>query len=265
MLTPFQTNPDGRCTAGWYREGKSGGPTIIAIHGIHGCADNWSHIAELMPPAWTFIALDLRGHGKSSRRGPYDVRAYAEDVLSVATAFRARDLHMVGTSFGGSIACVVAAENPAWVRSLVAVGSARVTGGGRDADTVVDDLHRYGVNRFFAFTTQRYTLTPTAPPHMVETIAATAADRDPGTVEAVFRAAWGTDIGPIARRVRCPSLVLNGELDLTCPPAAGAQLAAALGVQPHVVGGVGHLAVYEHPEAIAAPVVQHIRSAEEDR
>jgi pimeloyl-ACP methyl ester carboxylesterase len=99
----------------------------------------------------------------------------------------------------------------------------------------------------------------------VAAIAAASAARDADTVEAVFRGAWGTDIGALAHAVRCPALVLNGALDLTCPPAAGAELAAALGVTPQVVSGVGHLAIYEHPQAIAELLIRHISRTEDDR
>lgn len=265
-IRPFRVAIDGRATSGWQRNGEPGAPVVVLVHGLHGHSNQWLDLTQFLPASWTLIAFDLRGHGASAHRGPYDLQAYVTDVLAVAAARGLEDMHLVGTSFGGSIASAAAARCPQRVHSVTAIGSARVTGGGKDTEAVIAAVHKYGVERFFRFTTARFTLPPGTPHKLIDETAVASADgRDIATVSAVFRGAWGTDIGPLAARVCCPCLVVNGELDATCPPSAGADLARALRVVPQIVAGAGHLAIRERPEEIAHMLTLHVRQTEDAR
>ena len=72
------------------------------------------------------IAYDPRGNGKSDR--PADVAAYSldhyvADALAVMDACDAGKAILVGLSFGGMLACVLAAHHPERVKAAILVGT----------------------------------------------------------------------------------------------------------------------------------------------
>lgn len=104
------------------RFGGAGDPVLL-LHGLAGHSEEWTAVAESLTENFRVFALDLRGHGHSDRH-PGDVSpdAYCSDVLAVAGALvPSEPLHVVGQSFGGHIAFLVAARNPRRVRSLTVI------------------------------------------------------------------------------------------------------------------------------------------------
>ena len=65
------------------------------------------------------LAVDLRGHGASSRPGAYSVALMAADVASLLDAVGGAAVDLVGHSLGGLVALRVAAGRPDRVRRLV--------------------------------------------------------------------------------------------------------------------------------------------------
>jgi pimeloyl-ACP methyl ester carboxylesterase/predicted glycosyltransferase len=77
------------------------------------------------------IAFDGRGNGKSDR--PADVAAYTldnyvADALAVMDATHAGEAILVGLSFGGMLACVLAAHHPERVKAAIIAGTAASIG-----------------------------------------------------------------------------------------------------------------------------------------
>jgi pimeloyl-ACP methyl ester carboxylesterase len=70
------------------------------------------------------VALDLPGFGTSpAPDSPGGARRYAELVLPALKEIGDGPFVLVGHSFGGTVACVVAANHPELVRSLVLTGA----------------------------------------------------------------------------------------------------------------------------------------------
>ena len=56
----------------------------------------------------------------------------------------------------------------------------------------------------------------------------------------------------VLRAVDAPSVVIIGGTDTVIPRADAEAMAAVLGVEPVVLDGIGHLASFEAPRAVAA-------------
>jgi len=118
-----------------YGEGSDNGPPVILLHGI---GRNWRDFLTLLPAfeQWHVFALDLRGHGKSSRVPPeYRSGDYATDV----TAFLQHKIRLpaviLGHSLGGLVAMHVAARLPDRVRAII-IGDSALS-----YDTLVDSMY----------------------------------------------------------------------------------------------------------------------------
>jgi pyruvate dehydrogenase E2 component (dihydrolipoamide acetyltransferase) len=120
-----------------YAKRGDGAETIILIHGFGGDLDNWLFNIDALGEKATVYALDLPGHGQSSKKldkpglaAMKNALAAFMDKLGIGKA------HLVGHSMGGAIAMQMAAEHPEKVKSLTLICSA---GLGSDIGSYVDE------------------------------------------------------------------------------------------------------------------------------
>src|SRR5437764_8441192 len=107
-----------------YRTAGDGGPVVLLVHGIVGCAEQWDQVVPLLAERYTVVAPDLLGHGQSAKpRGDYSLGAYAASVRDLLVALGHRRATVVGHSLGGGIAMQFAYEYPPFAERLVLVSS----------------------------------------------------------------------------------------------------------------------------------------------
>ncbi len=99
--------PDGRMR---YLQAGSG-PPLILLHGLMGYSFSWRFTIPALTPHATVYAVDNLGAGFSPARDGMDcsLHATAERVLQFADALGIRDFDLLGTSYGGGVAVMVAA------------------------------------------------------------------------------------------------------------------------------------------------------------
>ena len=97
------------------------GDTIVLIHGFGANKDNWTRLANELTDQFNIYAIDLPGHGDSSK--PLDLGYRFEDQVShvskILTALNIKQAHMMGNSMGGAITALYAATYPEQIRSAV--------------------------------------------------------------------------------------------------------------------------------------------------
>jgi pyruvate dehydrogenase E2 component (dihydrolipoamide acetyltransferase) len=111
-------------TLRYLRQGDGGEPVVL-LHGFGGDLNNWLFTAPALAGERAVYALDLPGHGGSSKdvgSGALDVLARA--VLQFLGAEGLERVHLIGHSLGGLVAATVALEHPERVRSLTLVAGA---------------------------------------------------------------------------------------------------------------------------------------------
>src|SRR6266850_2189727 len=126
---------------------KSGlsGEAVLLLHGFGGDLGNWLFNHQALAEKHVVYALDLPGHGESSK----DVGAGTLDELAaVAAAFLetvgVERAHLVGHSLGGAVALAMASSAPERVRSLSLVSSA---GLGREINAAYIEAFVRATNR----------------------------------------------------------------------------------------------------------------------
>jgi pimeloyl-ACP methyl ester carboxylesterase len=254
--------PAGKLAGIAARPSRPAGLPIVFLHGINMSRDVWMDVLERLAPARRVVAVDLRGHGESGRRGPFRAEDYAEDTLAVMDHLAIARAHLVGTSFGGAVACAASVKAPARVASIAAFGAALAIEG-VDLDGAIAVLRRVGVRDFFAPFLRQMTFPPGVDETLVErSLDAAANGRDVETIMEVSTTALKSDLTATATAVQLPALVVTGELDRTAPVAAGAAMARALGAEHRVVAGRGHVLSMEDPDLVARLITAHVESAE---
>jgi pyruvate dehydrogenase E2 component (dihydrolipoamide acetyltransferase) len=102
-----------------------GDETAVLLHGFGGDLLAWLFVAEPLARDRAVYALDLPGHGGSSKDvGDGTVDAFAATLDGFLDALGIGGAHLVGLSLGGAVAVTYASAHPERVRSLVLIASA---------------------------------------------------------------------------------------------------------------------------------------------
>lgn len=101
-------------------QGPRKGPTVLFLHAGGESRSVWSPIfSRLRPQHWQLVAPDLRGHGESDRAEKYVFDDFVADVFGIMKNLKGRPLVLVGSSFGGLMALMLAKHHPKLVDGLV--------------------------------------------------------------------------------------------------------------------------------------------------
>jgi pyruvate dehydrogenase E2 component (dihydrolipoyllysine-residue acetyltransferase) len=105
--------------------GEADGPPVILIHGYGGDFNNWMFNQEPLSETHTTYAIDLPGHGGSTKDvGAADMGVLTGAVLKFMDAQGIAKAHLVGHSMGGAAALALAAEHPDKVASATLIAPA---------------------------------------------------------------------------------------------------------------------------------------------
>lgn len=86
------------------------GRPLVLVHGITESRRTWDPlVAPLIAAGYRVYALDLRGHGDSSRTPPFDLATMVGDVGAVLAHEGLDDALLVGHSLGGAVVSAYAA------------------------------------------------------------------------------------------------------------------------------------------------------------
>ncbi|MGN6176530.1 MAG: acetoin dehydrogenase dihydrolipoyllysine-residue acetyltransferase subunit [Streptosporangiaceae bacterium] len=242
------------------------GEVVLLVHGYGGDRNSWLFLQEPLAARHRVYALDLPGHGTSSKDvGDGSVETLADAVLGVLDAIGAERAHLVGHSLGGAVALAVAARDPRRVSSLtliapsgfgteVNVGYLR---GFADAQTrrelkpVVGDLFaddslvtRQLVDDLLAY--KRLDGVDAA----LHTLLGTLLDGD------TQRAGSAAAVAAIGGAV--PVTVVWGSADRVIPSG---QAESVTGAARHVLDGAGHMPHMERPTEVQAAIEEAIARA----
>jgi pimeloyl-ACP methyl ester carboxylesterase len=115
------------------------GDPIVLVHGFASNKNvNWAYpawVSELKKNGRRVIALDLRGHGDSSKLydpGEYSIEILGRDVIALLDHLKIDRADVMGYSLGSRIAAVLARAHPQRLRAAIlgGIGIGLIKGGG---------------------------------------------------------------------------------------------------------------------------------------
>jgi pimeloyl-ACP methyl ester carboxylesterase len=112
-LPPVATfsTPDGT-TITYDVDGPEGAPPVVFVHGIMGARSTWHVIAGDLSSDHRTYSIDLRGHGGSTKGGPYDIEHYAGDLIAFLEGVVCEPAVLVGHSLGGVVSAETIMRRP---------------------------------------------------------------------------------------------------------------------------------------------------------
>jgi pimeloyl-ACP methyl ester carboxylesterase len=270
-------SPHGFHRVVYYEWGDAANPrVVVCVHGLGRNGRDFDVIAETLAATHRVLAVDMPGRGQSDWLA--DPNDYVfPTYLTALTALVARSgvdtVDWIGTSMGGLLGIVVAAQANSPVRRLVV----NDVGPQIEAAAIARIGAYIGMDPTFATYPEiesyiRVISAPFGPltdaqwEHIARTNVRTRPDGrwglayDPGIAVPFRNAPAPTDLWPVWDAIRCPTLLLRGaESDLLARPVADAM--ATRGPRPRVVEfpSVGHAPMLLEPSQIG-PVVDFLRT-----
>lgn len=235
-------------TATW----GTGTPDIVMLHDGLGSIAQWRSVPYEVArrTGLTVLAYDRAGHGSSTPRpsGPWPadwLHREAEVLSLLLSRVGAAQPVLVGHSDGGSIAAILAADQPSSCRQLVLLAAHSWV-----ESVTVDEIARLRAT----------------PGPIVGSLG-----RYHDHPDALFEAWSGVwvgdefarwDIRPSLSTVAVPTIVAQGVLDEYATPAHAIETSAAIGdnARPVLLPELGHLLPHEAPETVIELVDGFVRS-----
>jgi pimeloyl-ACP methyl ester carboxylesterase len=105
-------------------------PTAFCIHGLGGSGVQWREQIRLLDPHFNLIIPDLLGHGQSDKpkpdkTNPYSFIEFSQDLELLFEKFATRENVILGHSYGGALATLLAYNHQSKVNRLVLIAPGR--------------------------------------------------------------------------------------------------------------------------------------------
>lgn len=101
------------------RWGPASKDSVVCLHGVAHHGGVFERLGKrLAERGHSVVAVDLRGHGKSDRKPPWNTETHVDDLQETIDALEIETATLIGHSFGGRIAAAFAVQAPETVRRL---------------------------------------------------------------------------------------------------------------------------------------------------
>ncbi|HKP56587.1 MAG TPA: alpha/beta fold hydrolase [Polyangiales bacterium] len=241
----------------------AGEETILLVMGLGGHAAEWGQafVADLARDH-RVVRMDNRGIAQSQTSAQtWTMSDMADDARAVLDALGLARVYVVGTSMGGMVAQLLAAEHASRVSKLVLMSTSF---GGRDSvpptdkgaaafgplpGATVGEQRRRGLRMLTSdgFADDH--------PDLIDMLVSQR-ERNPTslpTFKAQFEAIMNSDRSQLVEKIKAPTLVIHGDLDPLIPPKNGLLLSQRIaGARFELIEGCGHLPHLEKSVETAA-------------
>jgi len=248
----------------YQREGE--GPPVVFLHGFFGDHRVWRRQFELANQ-YTVVAWDAPGCGGSSVPPPtFRMPDYADTLAKFVRTLGLGRPHVVGNSFGGTLALELAVKHPAISRSVVSADSYAGWSGSFPPEVVAQRLSQSLPD--LELPTERVVakwipgfVTTSAPTSVTDELRAIISDFNPGGMRVMIRALAEADLRDALHSIAVPTLLIWGDKDARSPLTVAQDLCARIpGSRLVVIEGAGHLSHVEAPERFNTEVRSFLRS-----
>lgn len=235
-------------------------PRIALIHSLALDASVWDDVVAELEAEADVVAIDCRGHGRSSRSvGPYTIEMFGDDIADVLDHLGWDDAIVAGCSMGGCVAQAFAARHPERVRALLLIDTTAWYGEDAAAEwrkraqrakaEGLASMAEFQVTRWFGDRFRQEN--PARVMDAMNVFAANNIECYAATCEMLGQ----VDLRSNPAEFRFPVAIVVGEEDYATPVQAARNLQAAIpDASLTILPAARHLTPIECPEAIVGEV-----------
>ncbi len=224
--------------------GKRGQPIVF----LHGWQQNSRSFATLVPffyKDYRLFLFDLPGFGKSEFPPPgFSSFDYAKAVSGWLKEKGLKKVILVGHSFGGKIAAIIAYQEPTLILKLVLIASAGLP----------HSKKYYQLKKFI-------------PPRLIKKIPSCLRSvfvsrdyKQAGELLPIFKTIVKEDIRPIFSKISNPTLIIWGKNDQELPTEDGKKIHQLIKKSKLAIISGDHFPFWENPQKVAKLINQFIKN-----
>ena len=233
-------------------EGSPGAPALVLVNSAGSDHRMWDRNLPALGEGFRLVRYDARGHGASDvPPPPYTLAQLGGDLLGVLDALAIARAHVVGASLGGLVGLWLAARHPERIDRAVFAGTAARIGTAVAWQERADTVRAGGIDAIVDLVMERFFSPRFREDHgdVVGGFADVLRAQSPQGYEATCLALRDADVHDELTRIRAPSLVIVGELDVSTAPADAEHLCDTIsGSRLVMLEGAGHLCGVEQPD-----------------
>ena len=234
--------------------GRDEGETLVLLHGGLGTLEDFNALVPHLAPSFRLIAVDTRGHGKSTLgSAPLTYARLEADVLSVTQQLGLQRFSLIGFSDGGIVGLRLAARAQCDVAKLVVLGTPHTLAEDDPLRARLASVTADGWRAKFPETVTFYERLNPAPDFAALVRAVVPLWIDPTT---------DGYPGDTVKNIGCPVLVARGDDDHLVTRALTFELAEQLAyAQLLNVPFAGHEVHKDQPSIVGSVLERFLRSA----
>ncbi|MGH9811813.1 MAG: alpha/beta fold hydrolase [Candidatus Acidiferrales bacterium] len=244
----------GKLELAWEEAGR--GAPVVLLHAFPLSRKMWAPQVEALAPRYRVIAPDFRGHGESGVADEDStMERLAEDVRGLLDHLKLERVVLGGLSMGGYVALAFYRRWPELVAALVLADTraSADTEEGRKGRYETAALAEREGNAAIADMMVPKLLGPATlerKPEVVAAVRAMILEASPAGIAAALRGMAARPASfDLLPTIKCPTLIIVGELDGLTPPADSEAMAKAIPGSTLVrIAEAGHLSNLEQPE-----------------
>ncbi len=237
--------------------------TLLAVGGWTGSGEIWLDLFGHLPH-WRCVAIDHRGTGATTQRGPITVEAMADDLLAVADTLQLGPCVLAAESAGAAVALRAVGKAPTRFLAQVLVGPAWTRTEPGTQDGFIAQLRCDYTATLKGFIDS--CLPETNSTSLRRWALQMLLRASPDDAIALLQCRQALPPDQALPRLSLPSLLLHGTQDHIVPLAQSRQLAARLAhAELQELAGLGHVPIVTAPADVAARIdafAQHLAVSE---
>jgi 3-oxoadipate enol-lactonase len=244
-----------------YYELEGNGPPLVLVHSLGTCTALWRDAIAHWKRTRTVLAMDARGHGKSSNNGGVTLENIANDLGALVDHLKLGTVDVVGISMGGLISTHFYTQAPHRVRRIVLADTfARMPEGDKKTAFLRDKLAAMNMVDFGnEYASQ--TLLPASAAEWHQPLAGWVANTSSAAYMQTVESLFAQDARALMAAIQVPALVVIGDQDLRTPLPLSQEVAGLVpGAKFDIIPGAAHLANLDNPAGFHQAVDQFLQS-----
>jgi pimeloyl-ACP methyl ester carboxylesterase len=253
-----------------YRRQGAGVPLVL-LHGAVCDSRVWRVEIERFAGAFDVVAWDAAGcDGSSDAPDVFSMQDYARTLEGFLDAVGVGAAHVLGHSWGSTLAFQLCVQAPARVRSVTVVGGYAGWAGSLPPDEVERRLAfaleaADALPRRFDPTSMPGLFSDAMPADRAQELAGIMSEIRAPATRTMARALADADLRPALESIEVPTLIVVGDSDVRSPVGVARELQGALSNSSVIVlPGVGHECYLEASDSFADVVLRFLSGVKDD-